>query len=276
MGTTFAVSFKNKALDTLTGRANSNYVLYYTCFYAGSLVADPTTTVTTNPTGYSSGAIINGYMSQSAGGVSAMSVPRSTPAGSTTAGVMGCARFFDGQGTPLIDTTISLAGGGGGVIVPTLTASASMAFQMNQFSLKLPNNLGTVYLNDALRDALINALCVTAANVAALSSATINVYTGTPPTSANAPATGTLLWTATTAASGASWNSAGGGAANLVSSIAAAAIAGVGATATYARIVKGSYVLQGTVGVTGADFLFDSVTMTSGQTYSLSNCTLVI
>ncbi len=274
MTTTFSVAFKNRTLDTLTGRASTQYSLGYLSGYAGSILADPTTSASLL-TSYSNGGNLSGFMSQSAGGVSAMSVARSTST-STTGMVLGCARVFDAIGTAVIDTTASLAGGGGGVIVPTLTVSTGVAFQFNQFSLKLPNNLGTVFLNDPLRDALVNAHAVSAVNIAALSSATINVYSGMPPASANAAATGTLLWTASTQAGGATWNSASGGAAGLAATLAAAAVGGSATTATYLRITKGAYCLQGTVGTSGADFIFDSVTMTSGTTYTLLDATLVI
>ena len=274
MATTFDVTFKNKTIDSLTGKASNTNILTYLNGYAGAIVAAPSTAVTLMQPTVSSGATINTFMSQPALGVSAMSQSRLTTAAGMTAMTLGIGRIFDAAQIAQIDTTATVAGGGGGVIVPTLTSSAGVAFQFDQFSLKLPSSLGTVYYNDALRDALVNIWTITAASVAAGTSATISVYSGSVPANANVVATGTLLWSATTAAAGASWNAASGGSAALVSSLAAAAVAT--GTGTYVRMTKGGYTLQGTVGTTGTDFIMDSVTMTSGTTYSITNATITI
>jgi hypothetical protein len=277
MATTFATTFKNKTIDSLTGKGSTTNALTYFGFYNGSQPAAPSDAPAGSPvySSYSVGINVATYMSQPAGGISAMSQSRSASATSAVSSLT-FARIYDAAGTAQIDTPASLTGGGGGAIVPSLSSSAGVAFQMDQFSLKLPNSLGTVYLNNTLRDALVAAWCNTAANVGAGASATINVYSGSVPSDANVPATGTLLVSFTTAASGASWNAASGGSAALVSSLSAVAGAGSATTATYARMVKGTYVLQGTVGTSGTDFVMDSVTITSGNTYSITNATITI
>lgn len=276
MATTFAATFKNKTIDSLTGRATTT-LLGYAQFYNGAQPAAPSDAPAGSPvfSSYSGSVPFSTFMSQPAGGISALSQSRSAAATSAVSSIT-FGRLFDTSGTAQIDVVASLSGGGGGIIVPTLTSSAGIAYQVDQLSLKLPSSLGTVYLNNNLRDALVSAWCVTAANVAAGSSAVINVYSGSVPADANAAATGTLLVSFTTAAAGASWNVASGGSAALVSNLSAVASAGSATTATYARLVKGTYVLQGTVGTSGADFIMDSVTITSGNTYSITNATITI
>lgn len=276
MATTFAATFKNKTIDSLTGRATTT-LLGYAQFYNGAQPAAPSDAPAGSPvfSSYSVSVPFSTFMSQPAGGISALSQSRSASATSAVSSIT-FGRLFDTSGTAQIDVVASTTGGGGGIIVPTLTSSAGIAYQVDQLSLKLPSSLGTVYLNNNLRDALVSAWCVTAANVAAGASAVINVYSGSVPADANAAATGTLLVSFTTAAAGASWNTASGGSAALVSNLAAVAGAGSATTATYARMVKGSYVLQGTVGTSGTDFVMDSVTITSGNTYNITNATITI
>ena len=277
MATTFATTFKNKTIDSLTGRASTTYALRYIGFWNGVQPAAPSDTPAGSAvfSSYSVGVDISTYMSQPAGGISALSQTRQANATSAVSTIT-FGRLYDAGGVAQIDVVASLSGGGGGIIVPTLTSSAGVAYQVTDLSLKLPSNLGTVYLNDDLRDDLVSAWCNTAANVGAGAAAVINVYSGSVPSSANEAATGTLLVSFSTAASGASWNAASGGSAALASSLSAAASAGSATTATYARMVKGSYVLQGTVGTSGADFIMDSVTITSGNTYSITNATITI
>ena len=276
MATTFASTFKNKTIDSLTGRATTT-LLGYAQFYNGAQPAAPSDAPAGSPvfSSYSVSVPFSTFMSQPAGGISALSQSKSATATSAVATIT-FSRLYDTSGTAQIDVVASLTGGGGGIIVPSLSSSAGIAYVVDQLSLKLPSSLGSVYLNNNLRDALVSAWCVTAANVAAASSAVINVYSGSVPADANAAATGTLLVSFTTAASGASWNVASAGSAALVSNLSAVAGAGSATTATYARIVKGTYVLQGTVGTSGTDFIMDSVTITSGNTYSITNATLTI
>lgn len=276
MATTFASTFKNKTIDSLTGRATTT-LLGYAQFYNGAQPAAPSDAPAGSPvfSSYSVSVPFSTFMSQPAGGISALSQSKSATATSAVATIT-FSRLYDTSGTAQIDVVASLSGGGGGIIVPSLSSSAGIAYWVDQLSLKLPSSLGSVYLNNNLRDALVSAWCVTAANVAAASSAVINVYSGSVPADANAAATGTLLVSFTTAASGASWNTASAGSAALVSNLSAVAGAGSATTATYARIVKGTYVLQGTVGTSGTDFIMDSVTITSGNTYSITNATITI
>lgn len=274
MATNFAITWKNKTIDSLLGRASNTSILAYLNGYAGAIVADPTTAVSLLQPTVTSGAPLGSSMSQPAVGVSSLGVSKLTSATGVVAMTLGNGRIFDAGQIAQIDTTATVAGGGGGVICPTLTSSAGVVFQFDQFSLKMPSSLGTVFFNDALRDALVSMWTVLAANVGLGNAGVISIYSGTAPANANLAATGTLLWSVTVAATGASWNAASGGSAALVSSLAAAAVAT--GTATYARFVKGGYTLQGTVGTAAADFIVDNTTMVNATTYNITNATITI
>jgi hypothetical protein len=268
MATIFSNAFKNAVIDSLLGRATvpASARMTYISYYTGAQAADPLTApagVFVN-TSISQNATLLSNLTQPSGGIVQTLSPIQPSANPNNAGIVTTARIYGADAsTPIMDTTASLAGGGGG-----------SRFVTDFFSVKLPGSLGTLSFNDALRDALLSSFTITSTNVAALTSASVKVYSGTPPANANAPATGTLLWTGTTAAGGASWNASSGGSSALASNIAA--VAAASGTGGYVRIEKGIYVLQGSIGTSGTDFVFDSITMTSGQTYSLTNATITM
>lgn len=280
MSTTFNPAFKNALINSLAGRATvptANF-LTYMGYYTGAQAADPLTAPAGSfvNTSITQNATLASRMTQPSGGVSQTTISIAATVVANNAGTVTTARVFGADGsTANLDTSATLVGGGGGAIVPTLTSSTGTNFVTDLFSVKLPNTLGTLSLNDSLRDAIVNAVCVTSGiNIAALSSASVKVYTGSAPATANAPATGTLLWTGTTAATGASWNSATGGSAALASNISA--VASASGTGGYVRIEKGTYVLQGSIGTSGTDFVFDAIVMTSASTYNLTNATITM
>lgn len=275
MSTTFTPAFKNGIINSITGRGSNIYPMYSITGYSGAQAADPLTAPagTLIHTAYNTSSLIGANMSFASGGISALSAPIS--ANAANAATAAFARIFDNSGTAIIDTAMSTSGGGGGVIVPTLTSSVGVPFQISQFSIKLPSdNGGTLIMNDAMRDAIVNIIAKAAANLAIGSSASIKIYSGAAPANANMAATGTLLLTLSTAASGASWNNASGGSSSLVSNISAAAVAS--GTAGYARLEKGGYVLQGSVGTSGTDFVIDNTAIVSGNTFSLTNATITL
>lgn len=280
MTTVYTPAFKNALINTLTGRAAvpGAAFLSYLAFYGGVQAADPLTAPAGSFVNTSNAqcALLTGSMTQPAGGVSQLTTPKPATANANNALTVTTGRIFGNDAaTAIVDTTASLVGGGGGVIVPTLTSSTGVAFVANFLSIKLPTANGSLSFNDALRDAMVSATCVTAnLNIAALSSASVKAYSGPMPADANAPATGTLLWTGTTAASGASWNVASGASAALTSNISAGA--STTGTGGYVRIEKGTYVLQGSIGTAAADFVFDSITFVSGNSFNLTNATITL
>lgn len=275
MATTFSPSFKNLAIDSLTGRASTTQTLRYIQFYNGSQPADPTVAPagTAVFSSYSAAVDVSTYMSQPAAGISALASARSANATNAVSSIT-FARLYGSSGTAMVDCVASLSGGGGGVIVPTLNSSAGVAFQVDSFSVKMPLANGTIKLNAALANALVAAFANTAANIGAGASASIKIYSGSAPSTADAPATGTLLATFTTASGGTSWNAASAGSAALASALNVNASAT--GTAGYVRMEKGTYVLQGSVGTSGADFIVDSTSLTSGNNVSLTNATIIL
>lgn len=279
MSTIFTPAFKNALINSLRGSASvpASAFMTYVSYYSGAQAADPLTTPagTFVNTSIAQNMTLSTSMSAPAGGISQLSAPKAATVNANNAVTVTTARIYGSDAsTAIVDTTATLSGGGGGAIPNVLLSSTGTPFVTNFFSVKLPNANGTVSFNDALRDALISAVCITAANVAALSSASILVYSGSMPADANAPATGTLLWTGTTAASGASWSAPAGGASALASSISANASAT--ATGGYVRITKGVYVLQGSIGTAGTDFVFDSITFVNGNPFQLTNATITM
>jgi hypothetical protein len=65
-----------------------------------------------------------------------------------------------------------------------------------------------------------------------------------------------------------------GGSASLVSSLSVNASAT--GTAGYVRMVKGTYVLQGSVGTVATDFLLNAVDLVSGNSVSLIEATIAM
>lgn len=103
--------------------------------------------------------------------------------------------------------------------------------------------------------------------------ARVQVYTGTPPATCATAASGSLLCTIICPTD---WmNNASGGTKTLLGSWSVAA-SGTG-TAGYFRIMDSAVTTchaQGTVGTTATDMIVDSVSFTSGQTFTITSFTL--
>ena len=107
------------------------------------------------------------------------------------------------------------------------------------------------------------------------SGTTIKAYTGTPPGIANA-VTGSLLWTYTFGAG--PWAAVSGNTRAFTGTPLTANASGTG-TAGYVRVENGgdsTRRFEGTAGTSGTDFVFDSVTWTSGQSVSLNSFTMTM
>lgn len=276
MPTTFhATNFKNLTISSLLGKASNTAPIRYINFFNGVQPADPSVT----PAGSSVFAITGGgintstFMSAPAVGVSVLAAPRSLNA-TTSVSAITFARVEDSNGAAIMDTSATLVGGGGGAIVPSLASTSGVAYQIDGFSIKMPQVLGAVMLNIDLVNALASMWGVVVANIGLGASASIKVFSGAAPASADAPATGTLLVTFTTAASGASWGTVSAGAASLASNLTA--VAAATGTAGYVRIEKGAFVLQGSVGTSGTDFILDTVSIVSAATITLTEATISI
>lgn len=274
MPTTFAtLAFKNDLIDSLTGRGAS-IVLSRLQPFNGVQPADPSVTpVGVSPfTGATTSFSLASFMSSPGGGVSQLSSAVSAVATSTVAGLT-FARLFNTSSQGMIDVDVSLSGGGGGAILGALSVDSGQALTLSALSFKIPQSNGTIRLSDSLANAMVSAMCVTASNVALGVSGVIRIYSGAAPANANMAATGTLLVSYITGTVS-PWSTAVGGAASMVSALAATGLAT--GTAGYARIEKGGMVLQGSVGTSGTDFIVDTVDVVSGNVITLSEATVSI
>lgn len=99
------------------------------------------------------------------------------------------------------------------------------------------------------------------------------IYSGSPPVTCATAASGTLLCTIVCPSD---WmNNASGGTKTLLGSWTASA--GATGTAGYFRILDSSVTTchaQGTVGTSATDMIVDSVSFTSGQTFTVTSFTL--
>lgn len=280
MPTTFhVVNFKNKTLDNFTGVSASTTPIGYVVPYNGVQPADPSTA----PAGTAEFASVpnapnlNTKMTAAGGGITQLSAPTAPvgPGGASAVSSLTFARLYTTGQQAIIDTAVSLTGGGGGVILDSLTSNAGLGNSVQAFALKMPSSLGTLLLSQSLADRLADiwggAATITP-NLGNVSqgASSISLYSGAAPASADAPATGTVLASYTLTATNL-WLAASGGAASLNGAGPAATASATG-TAGYFRLTKTNgaftFTLQGTVGtVSGAsDMLLNTVALTSGVT----------
>jgi hypothetical protein len=133
------------------------------------------------------------------------------------------------------------------------------------------DNGGTLKVNQALANMI--AMSMIASNQAAqmASAGTFVIYDGTQPATADTAITsqnalGTYTFTT------ADYSSASNGASVLTG---AKTITGSATgTATWARWTKGAFVIDGSVGTTGADFIVSTTSIVNGVNFSLTAATL--
>lgn len=263
--TRLSVAYKNQLLTALLSNGTNTYTMLSTvAIYTGSPPASPETAAsgtllctTGNLTGFA----------QASNGVGVLnSALTFTP---TVTGTAGWARWNQGAGSVGIDVDLGIASSGAGMILSTLSLVNGTPASINNASIQMPTSFGTVLLNTALRNKLVDVMLQAVANIGLGYSASILVYSGAAPATADAPATGTLLATFPTGTAGWATPSAGSAALSATLTVAASATG----TAGYARIVKGSYVLQCSIGTTGTDMTIDSVSLTSGANTNITNAT---
>lgn len=128
----------------------------------------------------------------------------------------------------------------------------------------------TLRLAVACRNAALDA-ALDLANAGA-GAATIKVYTGSQPATADTAETGTLLVTFTCADP--AWSAASGGVKDLDADPDLSAVAAATGTAGWARMEDsaGNNILDGSVTATGGggDFTMNTTSITSGQTVNLT------
>ena len=123
----------------------------------------------------------------------------------------------------------------------------------------------TIRFNTATRNFMADTLGT------AMAAATLSIYTGSQPATANDAASGTKLVDITIT----SFNAASTGTATLNTSSPNVGTAVATGTAGWGRIIHSSGVIDGTVGTSGTDFTINSTSITSGSAVTLTAMTLV-
>ena len=123
----------------------------------------------------------------------------------------------------------------------------------------------TIRFNNDTRNFLADALG------GAMAAATLSIYTGSQPATANVAASGTKLVDITIN----SFSAASTGTAALDTSTPSVGTALASGTAGWGRITHTSGVIDGTVGTSGTDFTINSTSITSGSAVTLTAMTLV-
>lgn len=291
MPTTFHVTnFKNKTLNMFTGQDTSATPFGLVNFYNGAQPADPSVA----PGGavvfssISQANNVNTKMGAAGGGVTQLntSVAPTTPSGAAGVSSLTFARINTTGQQPVVDCTVSLAGGGGGAILESLTSVAGVGPTLTALGFKMPASLGTVLLSNSLANRLADlwggaqSVTINMGNTMGGSSALL-IYSGSAPATADAPATGTLLATFNMTGTNL-WAAASGGSAALNGAGPTVTASGGSATAGgYFRFVKNQglfvFTIQGSVGTAGADLLLSNNTFTSGSSsHQITDATLSI
>lgn len=263
----------NRYLDAFTGRANLDNQNTLTTsitvqLYPGSPPALPTTGLGGALLTQSSNTFT---FSAPVSGVATLNGP--LPYRVTSAGTIGFLRLSNQAGA-FADLTASTTGGGGSVIFNNLNATTAQDVNLTAMAIRIPaTNGGTLRFNTALQNQYCRMVSTNGTVIAMGVSGTLDVYNGAQPATANDAATGTRLVSF-------SINSATAftAAANTATGLAAAITAtGLQAgTATWARWTKGTFVVDGSVGTAGADFILASTTITTGtNATTLSDIPLV-
>jgi hypothetical protein len=289
MATTFhVVNFKNKTLDMFTGVSAATTPFGFVNLYNGAQPADPSVA----PGGavvfatLSQAPNVNTKMGSSGGGISQLNTPTppTTPSGASGVAALTFARINTTGQQPIIDTPVSLSGGGGGVILDTLTSVAGVGPTLTALGFKMPSTLGTILLSASCMDRLVDmwaggsSVTPNFGNITGGSS-TLSFYTGAAPASADLPATGTLVATYNMTATNL-WAAAAGGAAALSGAGPTVLANGTG-TAAYFRFVKNNglftFTMQGSVGTAATDIIVNTVALTSGVTnVQITDATITI
>lgn len=272
---------RNGTVDGLTGRAANagSYMRigggYSIIFYTGAPPASPDTAAT--GTQLASGSTTTITYPLASNGVSAFRAYAGTPTNSVS-GTIGYARVYCYGGVSAIDLPATLSGGGGAGIMNTLTWVASTPLTVDM-SVRIPQNVGTFSLSMQACNRLVDNINYTVtATPSILTSGVLTVYSGTAPSDADMPLNGDSEVLATTTLGTTSpWGTAVNGSSALSANIALTAGSGlVGTkTATFIRVVKGSFVLQGSCSSAGTpDFMLSTDQITASLGFNITSATL--
>lgn len=283
MSATLSPLMKSGLINLLTGVSSDyDYNRPSNCnFFNGAQPASPEDTPAGSGVWASGASMIDiaATMSAPSGGISELASALVGVSQASAAGVSGLtfARFYS-YGYPgpshkgVIDVPVSVSGGGGGAIIDSLASVAGVGPTLESYSVKIPFSLGTLSIGSVLASYIAGMF--TGLNYSPLylgsnatGASTIDVYSGSPPATADEAATGTLLCTITLGATQI-WAAASAGTAALAVNPSASSLAS--GTIGYARLKKvigaNTYVIQGTAGTSGTDFVFDTATTTGTST----------
>lgn len=167
---------------------------------------------------------------------------------------------------------IRLTGEGGAFVASALNVTAGQVISVSTV-FKLPlNDGGTLRINEALANAWLRAMVDSSGLPALANGGVLSVYSGSQPATADTePVVGNVkLWESTFALS--DYNGASAASATLAAAKSGTTLAtGV---ASWARWQKGGYVMDVSVGTTGADFIVSDINMSVGNSYTLTAATL--
>lgn len=266
----FNTVMKNRTVDLITSRSTSavSMSIATVTIYSGSMPANPDTA----PAGSALATVSMsaGRWGAASSGATQLGSPLAfTPTSSGTAGFIR----FSSSGM-IMDLDITNPSGGGACILPSTSLTAGTPTYIQAMAWKIAaTGSGSIKISTALRDRLIDMWTGIAATGPDMGTGgAFNIYTGSAPATADDPATGTLIWTGTL--SGTTYNVAAGAAASLSASVTANAVATN--TAGYLRWTDGTYVIQGSVGTAATDFIVSATSMTSGNSYSITEATVAV
>jgi len=118
----------------------------------------------------------------------------------------------------------------------------------------------TIRLDLSVRNAIVDAITTQ------LGTGDVKIYTGTQPASADDAASGTLLCTIPISSG---MTTASAGSSSLASAPESGTAVATG-TAGYARLISGSYNIDGSVATSGGDFTINTLSIVSGGSVSLT------
>lgn len=260
---TFPTTAKNALLDLLTGRTNTSQ----TGHAMGKL------RLTGGGVSYYGGAT---GVAVTWGSAVAGVIPLTTASITPSAGTIDTIEWWGT--TPVTYTgTPSITGGGGNIIIVSPSSLALTAVPTSILaSLRVPLSNGTIRINETLASALATLIAVGGTGPALCNAGSLVFYDGTQPALADTgPGASNVCGTFTTAATGADWAAAAAGATALAA--AKNVTASSSNTPTWARLTKGSYVMDFSVGANGAggkDITFAGGAWTNTTVYSMTTCTL--
>lgn len=293
MATTFSTGFKTAMLSRLSG-VSASYNVFGFANFGTSQPADPS--------GGAGSAVFSSYLQMpdiqgtqwtvadnTATAYLSQARAPNNPAGAAAVTGLTFMRIFDTGGSAgLVDTPIGLAAAPGvGAVVSTLNSSAGVGVTVKAMSFQMPRyNGATLYLSLTLAQALVDL--ATGKNSAmpymginTQGACTITVYSGTVPSDADAPITTQTPLCVFTCGATNIWGTASGASLPMNGALTSAAATAT-ATATFARMVKvntttgKTYVIQGSVGEAGTDFVIGTTSVVSGNSYPLTDAVITM